>query len=196
MAGLIEGDEVALGRLVEFQSGYAFSGNNFEMHKTGNNIPVVKIADITMGCELNLENCQFHQYDEKSRLLKDDLIELIPKLQQCKIKRIDVCFDFPKVPNKIIKKLCLSGREPFPVKNTIYYKTAKEKKSNQILDIKRYNKQIKERLSKPMERLEFCFKGAYFNNLTLSQLDEKLLLKMEKTIKKFSGINAKIFPIS
>lgn len=143
-----------------------------------------------------IEFAGLHSFDDKSKLLKSLLIELIPKLQQCKIKRIDVCFDYPKIPNRIIKKLSASGRESYQYKNTIYYKTAKEKKNNSKLDIKRYNKQLKDNLPQPMERLEFVFKGAYFEHITLNELDKKYLSKMEKTINAFSGINCKIFPIS
>lgn len=115
---------------------------------------------------------------------------------ECELKRIDVCFDFVKVPNRIIKKLC-EKREPFKFINTTYYKTAKEKKTNMKLDIKRYNKQKEAKLSKPMERLEFCFKGAYFSKgMKLNDLDRNFLFKMEKSIKLFSGIDAKIIPIS
>ena len=143
-----------------------------------------------------IEFAGLHSYNEKSKLLKSLLIELIPQLQQCKIKRIDVCFDYPKVSNGIIKNLCLSGRVPFRWKNTTYYKTIKEKKSNCKLDIKQYNKQIKEKLLIPMERLEFAFKSPYFQSMELSQLDKNFLSKIEKTIFKFSGINSKIIPIS
>ncbi len=161
---------------------------------TGLTIPLKRYAsakDIQV-----IEFAGLHGYNEKSKLLKSLLMELISKLQQCKIKRIDICFDYPKVPNRIIKKLCSSGRESFQYKNTIYYKTPKEKKSNSIMDIKRYDKQIKEKLLLPMERLEFVFKGAYFKDITLEQLDKQNLNKMEKTILKFSGINSKIIPIS
>ena len=63
------------------------------------------------------------------------------------------------------------------------------------MDIKKYNKQLKEKLPLPMERLEFVFKGAYHQDMELSEL-KKLLSKMEKSIDKFSGINSKIIPIS
>lgn len=143
-----------------------------------------------------IEFAGLHGYNERSQLLKDELIELIPKLQQCKIKRIDICFDYPRVPNRIIKKLCLSGREPFQYKNTTYYKTPKEKNSNSKLDIKIYDKQKKENLPKSMYRLEFCFKSPYFQDISLEELNNNFLNKMEKTIHKFSGINSKILPIS
>lgn len=143
-----------------------------------------------------VEFAGLHSYNEKSKLLKSLLIELIPQFQDCKIKRIDVCFDFPSIPNRIIKKLSSNGRESFQFKNTTYYKTKKEKKSNSTMDIKQYNKQEKEKLPHRLERLEFCFKGRYFQNMELLELNEKFLSKIEKTIHKFSGINPQIIPIS
>lgn len=135
-------------------------------------------------------------YDEKSELLNDFLEAHFLEFMECEIKRIDICFDFVKVPNRIIKKLC-EKREPFKFINTTYYKTAKELKTNDTLDIKRYDKQKEAKLSKPLERLEFCFKGAYFpKGMKLKDLDKNFISKMEKSIKRFSGIDAKIFPIS
>lgn len=135
-------------------------------------------------------------YDDKSELLKNFLEAHFLEFMECEIKRIDVCFDFVKVPNRIIKKLC-EKREPFKYYNTTYYKTTKEKKTNDTLDIKRYDKQKEAKLSKPKERLEFCFKGAYFpKGMKLNDLDRNFLSKMEKTIKRFSGVDAKIFPLS
>ncbi len=135
-------------------------------------------------------------YDEKSELLKEFLKSHFLEFMECEIKRIDICFDFVKVPNRIIKRLC-EKREPFKFKNTTYYKTAKEKKTNIKLDIKIYDKQKEANLSKPLERIEFCFKGGYFDKgMKLKDLDKKFLSKMEKTIFNFSGIDAKIIPIS
>lgn len=135
-------------------------------------------------------------YDDKSELLKSFLEAHFSEFMECEIRRIDVCFDFVKVPNRTIKRLC-EKREPFKYLNTTYYKTAKEKKTNIKLDIKRYNKQKEANLSIPLERIEFCFKGGYFDKgMKLKDLDQKFLSKMEKTILKFSGIDAKIFPIS
>ncbi len=135
-------------------------------------------------------------YDEKSEFLNDLLEAHFLEFMECDIKRIDICFDFVKVPKRVIKKLCVK-REPFQFRNTTYYKTAKEKKLNQVLDIKIYNKQKEANLSKPLERIEFCFKGAYFpKGMKLKDLDKKFLSKMEKSILNFSGINAKIIPIS
>jgi len=134
-------------------------------------------------------------YDDKSELLNDFLESHFLEFMECELKRIDVCFDFVKVPNRIIKRLC-EKREPFKFRNTTYYKTAKEKKINDTLDIKRYDKQKEAKLPEPLERIEFCFKGAYFKGMKLKELDKNFLVKMEKTILNFSGINAKIASIS
>ncbi|KIM06568.1 MAG: hypothetical protein KU29_08525 [Sulfurovum sp. FS06-10] len=135
-------------------------------------------------------------YDDKSELLKNFFEAHFLEFMECELKRIDICFDFVKVPNRIIKRLC-EKREPFKFRNTTYYKTAKEKKINDTLDIKRYDKQKEAKLPEPLERIEFCFKGAYFpKGMKLKDLDKKFLSKMEKTIFNFSGINAKIIPIS
>jgi hypothetical protein len=134
-------------------------------------------------------------YDEKSELLNDFLETHFLEFMECEIKRIDICFDFVKVPNRIIKNLCVN-RVPFKFRNTTYYKTPKEKKTNVKLDIKIYNKQKEANLSQQMERIEFCFKGGYFpKGMKLKEL-EKIISKMEKSIKRFSGIDAKIFPLS
>lgn len=135
-------------------------------------------------------------YDDKARDLNNFFKAHFLEFMECEIKRIDVCFDFVKVPNRIIKRLC-EKREPFKFYNTTYYKTPKELKTNDTLDIKRYDKQKEANLPKPLERLEFCFKGAYFpKGMKLKDLDRNFLSRMEKTIKRFSGVDAKIFPLS
>lgn len=135
-------------------------------------------------------------YDEKSELLNDFLETHFLALLECEIKRLDICIDIEKVPNRIIKRLC-EKREPFKYRNTTYYKTAKEKKTNAKLDIKIYDKQAEANLPQPVERLEFCFKGDYFpKDMKLKDLDRNFLEKMEKTIFKFSGLQVKISPIS
>lgn len=135
-------------------------------------------------------------YDDKSKLLNDFLKTHFFEFMECEIKRVDVCIDFVKVPNRIIKKLC-ENREVFRYHNTTYYKTKSENKTNPTLDIKRYDKQKEAKLPRPMERLEFCFKGSYFpKGMKLKDLDKKFLSKMEKSIKRFSGLDVKITPIS
>ncbi len=140
-----------------------------------------------------IEFAGLHGYSEKSKLLSKLLKELLYQLNTSYITRIDIAIDFKgKVPNRIIKALC-KNREPLNPKNwnTTYYKTKKEKKSNASLDIKKYNKSIKSNLSYECERLEFVFKGQYFNKLQIKDL-KKAFLKMEKTIKKFANLEVKI----
>ncbi|MDB2405697.1 hypothetical protein N9W00_02050 [Arcobacteraceae bacterium] len=143
-----------------------------------------------------VEFAGIYGYTEESEFKRSVLIELLPRLQECYVRRVDVCLDYKKVPNRILKKLAMSGREQFKYYNTTYYKTASENKTNPTLDIKHYNKQIQANLPVAMERLEFCFKGRYFQNMKLKELDRRFLSKMEKTISKFSGVNSKIIPIS
>lgn len=134
-------------------------------------------------------------YDDKSKLLKMFFDAHFLDFMECEIKRIDVCIDFVKVPNRVIKKLC-EKREPSARWNTTYFKTQSENKTNAVLDIKLYSKQKEAKLSSPMMRLEFCFKGAYFSKgMKLNNLDAKFLLKMEKSILGFSGLNVKIEPL-
>lgn len=139
-----------------------------------------------------LDIAGLHGYDDKSKLLKMFLDAHFLEFMECEIKRIDVCIDFVKIPNRVVKKLC-EKREPFRYAATTYYKTAKEAKTNAKLDIKIYNKAKEAKLSQPMERIEFCFKGGYFSKgMMLKDLDESLLAKMEKSIFRFSGLNVKI----
>jgi len=135
-------------------------------------------------------------YDDKSKYLNNFLEAHFLEFMECETKRIDICIDFIKVPNRVIKHLC-KNREPFKYYNTTYYKTKSEKKTNAVLDIKRYDKQKEAKLSQPMERLEFCFKGAYFpKGMKLKDLDKNFMSKMERSIKRFSGLDVKILPIS
>ncbi len=138
-----------------------------------------------------LEFAGLQAYNEKSKLLKELLNELIAQLKHSYITRIDIAIDFKgKVSNKVIKALC-NDREAFKYGNTTYYKTKKEKKSNASIDIKKYDKSKKENLSYELERLEFVFKGQYFKKLQIKDL-KKAFKKMEKTIKKFAGLEVKI----
>lgn len=136
-------------------------------------------------------------YDEKSKFLNNFLEAHFLEFMECELKRIDICFDFVKVPNRIIKRLCLCRDITKQVLNTTYMKTKSEGKTNQTLDIKIYDKQKEAKLPRPLERVEFCFKGTYFpKGMKLKDLDKKFLSKMKKTIFKFSGIDAKISSIS
>ena len=138
-----------------------------------------------------LEFAGLHGYNERSRLLVQHLQELESRLQYAKVTRLDVAIDFKqRMPKSIIKALCRI-REPFPWKNTTYYKTAKEKKTNPFMDIKIYDKALHAKLDYPLYRLEFVFKSKYLNGVLLKDI-ETVYKKMEKTIKKATGLSVKI----
>ena len=138
-----------------------------------------------------IEFAGLYAYDEHSKLLRGLLQRLQEHIQDCSISRLDIALDFKgKIPNRVIKKLC-KDRVPFKFHNTTYYKTHKEKKSNVRLNIKTYDKAKKENLSEELERLEFSFQSQYFNNVSIGDL-VKTFQKMEKTIKRFSGLEVKI----
>lgn len=138
-----------------------------------------------------LEVAGLYSYNEKSKLKLEFIKEHSQELQESFLNRVDICIDMEKVPQRVFGKLN-SKRKAFQYKNSIYWKTESEKKSNSQMDIKLYNKALKEKLDYPLYRLEFCFKSAYFKNMKLSQMDSKLLSRLEKTIYKFSGLKVKI----
>lgn len=141
--------------------------------------------------EQTVEFSGLHGYNERSRLLLQTFKEIESRLLLARVTRIDIAIDYEgKIPHRIIKAIS-EHRKPLPYGNTTYWKTAKEKKTNQIMDIKIYNKSIKEKLDFPLTRLEFVFKGSYFNKLLLKDIDEAFK-KMEKSIKRATGLTVKI----
>ncbi len=170
------------------------------------NIIEAKIIHTNLGLDLplktfsvtpksqTLEFAGLHGYNERSQNMIRIFSDLKSQLKYTRVMRIDIAIDYnSNVPHSIIRTLS-KNREPFRFGNTTYYKTPKEKKTNQKMDIKIYNKAHKENFNNPLYRLEFVFKGNYFNKLLLNDLD-LLILKMEKSIKKASGLNVKIDPI-
>lgn len=170
------------------------------------NIIEAKIVYTSMGLTLpikryaasplkqTVEFAGLHAYNEKSRILKELLESVLKDAQEESISRIDVAIDFKgKVPSKVIKALSRS-RTPFKWINTTYNKSPKEKSTNNTLDIKIYNKTLKENLDYELERLEFAFKGQYFNKMQVKEID-KAYKKMQKSIKRFSGLEAEILPL-
>ena len=154
----------------------------------------LKIFGVTKKSQ-TLELAGLYGYNERSQLLRQTFIELAPRLQESKIKRIDIALDYGgAIPNKVIKAI-KKTRKLKEFKNTTYYKTAKEKKTNPMMDIKIYNKDKKDKLGFPLMRLEFVFKGSYFKGITLKEID-KLFPKIEKTIKRITGVSVKIQAIS
>ena len=130
-------------------------------------------------------------YNERSRLLIQTLSELKSRLKYARVMRIDIAIDFKgQIPKSIIKVLS-KHREPFKYGNTTYYKTAKEKKVNRVMDIKIYDKRHQAKLDFDLMRLEFCFKSEYLKKIQFKDI-ETLYRKMEKSIKKATGLSVKI----
>lgn len=141
-----------------------------------------------------IEFAGINGYKERSSLLRaifDDLYEL---LEDCNISRIDISIDFDSIPKKVISKLC-ETRIPFAFKNTTYFKTAKESKKNQVVDIKFYDKTKADKLNFVCYRLEFVFKARYLKNQKLNEIN-LVLKKIEKSILKFTNLKVKISPLS
>ena len=138
-----------------------------------------------------LEFAGLHGYNERSRLLVQTLRELKSQLDYTRVTRIDIAIDYEgNIPHSIIKALTRT-RKPLPFGNTTYYKTAKEKKTNRVMDIKIYNKAHKAKLDYPLMRLEFVFKTEYLKKLLLVDMGTAIT-KMEKTIKRATGLSVKI----
>jgi len=138
-----------------------------------------------------LEFAGLHGYNEKSKLLNELLSSLLEHIQDTQVTRLDVAIDFKgKIPNRVIKKLC-EDREPFRFWNTTYYKSKSEKKQNNRLNIKTYNKSLTKNETQNIYRLEFSFLSSYLQKIQVKDI-EKSFTKMAKTIKRFSGLDVKI----
>lgn len=141
-----------------------------------------------------IEFAGLHGYNERSELLLQTLEALRERLLGARVTRMDVAIDFngniPKGITKALSKL----REPFRRGNTTYWKTKKEKKTNRRMDIKIYDKAHQAGLDYPLMRLEFVFKAEYLKELQLKDI-ETAYQKMEKSIKKATGLSVKIKPI-
>ena len=105
--------------------------------------------------------------------------------------RLDVAIDFKgRIPIKVIKQLT-KNRVAFQYKNTTYYKTPKEKKTNRVMDIKIYDKSLYAKLDYPLYRLEFVFKSEYLNKIKLKDIQD-IYPKIAKTIKKYTNLTVTI----
>jgi hypothetical protein len=142
-----------------------------------------------------LEFAGLYGYTEHSKLLSKLLNELYTDITDNVITRIDIAIDFKnKVPPKIIKAL-KKTRVSYNYINTCYMKSDKEKKTNSHINICIYPKHIKENLDIKLERLEFSFKGSYFRGAFLVKDLDKAITKMQKTIKRFTGLEVAIQPL-
>lgn len=141
-----------------------------------------------------LELAGLYSYTDISKQLRKLLKELWEQIQDMYISRLDVAIDFKgAIPKSVIKAL-EKRRYPFEYMHTTYLKTAKEKKTNTKINILIYPKHIKENLDYEIGRLEFVFRGGYFSKLLVKDIDTAYK-KMEKSIKRLSGLEVKIQPL-
>lgn len=155
---------------------------------TGLTIPIKRFS--ASQNRQTLELAGLHSYREKSLLLLMLLRELWKQIQGMFVTRLDVAIDFKKcVPKRVLKELH-KRRHSFEWINTTYLKTAKEKKSNPKINILHYPKHIKEGFDEEIERLEFVFRGGYFNKLQVKDID-RAYKKMKKSINRFTGLDVK-----
>ena len=120
------------------------------------------------------------QGNQISELMRYDLKEFLEHFKEdIQIVRLDVAFDNKEAFNitQIAKN---SKRDICKRWNTIYFKTAREKRVNQYLNIKHYYKtQIK------LYRLEFVFCKKYFTKKEPFELMEKTIKNILKKPFKF-----------
>ncbi len=138
-----------------------------------------------------LEFAGLHGYNEKSMFLSELLSEIWEQIQEALITRLDVAIDFNgNVPTKAIKLIC-KDRTPTKRWNTTYYKSESEAKSNSYVNIKTYCKSKTNNNTVNIYRLEFSFMSSYIGKIQVQDI-EKLYAKIEKSIKRFSGLNVDI----
>ena len=156
---------------------------------TGLMLPIKRYS--TSQDKQTLEYAGLQGYNDKSTLLSELLLSLKSHIQDEVITRLDIAIDFKgKIPNRVIKKLC-EDRDPFRYWNTTYYKSKSEKKSNNRLNIKTYNKSKTKNDSHNIQRLEFSFLSSYLQKVQVKDI-EKSYTKMAKTMKRFSGLDVEI----
>jgi len=144
-----------------------------------------------------LEFAGLYGYNEKSKLLRELLVELKEAIQDEVITRIDIAIDFRnKIPRRVMEALH-KHRRYFKYENSIYMKTQKEKRSNPCINICVYPKHIKKNnnLDYRLERLEFSFRGAYFRGKFKVKNIDEAYKKMQKTIKRLIGLDIEINPL-
>ena len=120
------------------------------------------------------------QFNEISELMRYDLKEFLQHFKEdIRISRLDIAFDNKEAFNitQIAKN---SKRDICKRWNTIYFKTAREKRVNLYLNIKHYFKK-----EVNLYRLEFSFCKKYFISKEPFKLIEKTIKKILKKPFKF-----------
>ena len=120
------------------------------------------------------------QHNEISKLMRYDLKEFLNHFKEdIKIVRLDVAFDNKEAFN--ITEIAKNSKRNICKRwNTIYFKTAKEKRVNRHLNIKHYFKK-----EVNLYRLEFVFFKRYFTGKNPLATIEKAIKNIVKKPFKF-----------
>jgi hypothetical protein len=118
-----------------------------------------------------------YQYNSLSETITKDYKTFMAMFHKnSKLSRIDLAADSSNKPKSLTTIADNTKRKAFKYKNTTYFKTSKEKKTNQHLDIKYYRKKTIHIIT---HRIEFCFKKRYLNGNT-----DEIKERCQKTIQK------------
>ena len=156
----------------------------------GLRLPIKRFSSSKM--RQTIEFAGLHGYIEKSSFLQELLNILWSRIQAEVITRIDIAIDFNSTIPKSVLKRIKANRRTFLYGNTTYFKTQTEKGTNPYIDIKIYDKAKHANLNYELQRLEFCFKSGYFRKKYTIKILDELIPKLQKTIKRMSGLDVEI----
>jgi hypothetical protein len=130
---------------------------------------------ISKHCHLSFNG--LWQYTEVSKLMREDLQEVINLIRQDNftLSRLDIAFDSNK-PFNVSKIAIKLKRVQKPYRNTCYLKTPKEGRTNKYLNIRHYEK------FKDLYRLEFSFGKRY-----LTGRSDEVENRCARVVKKALG---------
>lgn len=132
-----------------------------------------------------------HGFNDRSALLQLCIKDLLPLMGDCVVKRLDIAIDMDNIPSRLMKRIMKKGRYKKIVKNSIYFKTKSENKTNRYINIILYDKQKKDKYSPKKYRLELSYRG---NSVGMAMKD-LVYEKFEKSIKRLTGLDVKITPL-
>lgn len=139
-----------------------------------------KIMQHKRAKKINITFQGLKQYKEISQLMEYDLKSFLEHFKEdIQVIRLDVAIDNQKAFNldSIARN---TNRNIFKFRETTYFKTSKEKKVNEHLNIKHYYK-----INVELYRLEFVFKKRYFEGKNPLQTIERTIQKAIKKQLKF-----------
>ncbi len=181
-------DEVLINEFVEYKATKSHSKQLLELRNLYKYLAILetqtglkyKLVQHKRAKNITITFQGIKQYNEVSELMRYDLKEFLEHFKEdIQISRLDIAFDNKEAFN--ITQIAKNSKRNICKRwNTIYFKTSREKRVNQYLNIKHYYKtQIK------LYRLEFVFCKKYFISKEPFKLIEKTIKKILKKPFKF-----------